>query len=316
MYAAKSPVIFIVFNRPAETARVFAEIAKARPPKLLLIADGPRAGRLGEADRVAEVRRIATSIDWPCELLTNFSEVNLGCRRRVSTGLDWAFSQVEEAIVLEDDCLPDPTFFRFCDEMLEKYRDDTRIGMIAGSNFTFGRNRSQDSYFYSRHVLIWGWATWSDRWRENYDVDMNDWPQMKAGGRLFDLLHYADEARLWTRIFDASWSGKIDAWSTQWVFANWKQSRLNIVPNVNLISNIGFGAEATHTTDPHKASAMQVEIMRWPLRIPEFVIPNKILDRIVFKTLYFRPFFMRISYRLRKLFKKSIMGLQGKAGGA
>lgn len=303
MYAAKSPVIFIVFNRPAETARVFAEIAKARPPKLLLIADGPRAGRVGEAERVAEVRKIATSINWPCELLTNFSEVNLGCRRRVSTGLDWAFSQVEEAIVLEDDCLPDPTFFRFCDEMLERYRHDTRIGMIAGSNFAFGHKRAENSYFYSRHVLIWGWATWSDRWRGNYDVNMRDWPQMKAEGRLFDLLHHADEARLWTRIFDANSAGKVDTWDTQWVFANWKQSRLNIVPNVNLISNIGFGADATHTTVDSPQANLPTQAMTFPLRSPAFLVRETGVDRQVFQLLFFRSLPRRIIDKLSRLYK-------------
>lgn len=298
MYAAKSPVIFIVFNRPAETARVFAEIAKARPPKLLLIADGPRTGRVGEAERVAEVRKIATSINWPCELLTNFSEVNLGCRRRVSTGLDWAFSQVEEAIVLEDDCLPDPTFFRFCDEMLERYRHDMRIGMIAGSNFAFGHKRAESSYFYSRHVLIWGWATWSDRWRGNYDVNMRDWPQMKAEGRLFELLHHADEARLWTRIFDANAAGKVDTWDMQWVFANWKRARLSIIPNVNLVSNIGFGVEATHTFDENKVSAVPASSLQFPLRSPEEMIQDVVADRLIFRNFYYRSLFTRIYDRL------------------
>lgn len=298
MYAAKSPVIFIVFNRPAETARVFAEIARARPPKLLLIADGPRAERAGEAERVAEVRKIATQIDWPCELLTNFSDVNLGCRRRVSSGLDWAFSEVEEAIVLEDDCLPDPSFFRFCDEMLEKYRHDTRIGMIAGSNFAFGHKRDDSSYFYSRHVLIWGWATWSDRWRGSYDVDMGDWPQAKARGWLFDLLHHADEARLWTRIFDANAAGKVDTWDMQWVFANWKESRLSIIPNVNLVSNIGFGVEATHTFDENKVSAVPASSLQFPLQSPEEMIQDAVADRIIFRNFYYRSLFTRLYDRI------------------
>src|SRR6185369_14461868 len=167
-WALTTPVAFIIFNRPDTTEKVFAEIARARPPKLLVIADGPRAGRAGEADRCAATRAIIDRVDWDCKVLTNYSDVNLGCKNRVASGIDWVFEQVPEAIILEDDCLPDPTFFRFCEELLIRYREDERISQICGANFQFGRKRSNDSYYFSRYNHIWGWASWRRAW-QHYD---------------------------------------------------------------------------------------------------------------------------------------------------
>ncbi len=156
----RTPVALIIFNRPDTTERVFAEIAKARPPKLFIIADGPREDRPGEAERCASARAIVDRVDWNCEVQKNYSDVNLGCGARPATGISWVFDQVEEAIILEDDCIAHPTFFRFCDELLEKYRDDERIMHIAGNNFQFGNQRTSFSYFFSHHNICWGWASW------------------------------------------------------------------------------------------------------------------------------------------------------------
>ena len=149
-----TPVAFIIFNRPDTTALVFAEIAKARPPKLLVVGDGPRAHKAGEAERVAATRAIIDQVDWPCEVLTHFSDTNLGCKKRVSSGIDWVFEQVEEAIILEDDCLPNQSFFQFCQEMLEYYRHDSRIGMISGNNFQVGGKTVPYSYYFSKYTQL------------------------------------------------------------------------------------------------------------------------------------------------------------------
>ena len=153
-FTLTTPVAFIIFNRPDTTAKVFNEIAKARPPKLLVVADGPRVNRVGEADRVTATRAIIEKVDWPCEVLCNFSDINLGCKARVASGLDWVFAQVPEAIVLEDDCLPDPSFFRFCQELLDHYRQDKRVGMISGDNFQFVRSYHSDSYYFAKYIHI------------------------------------------------------------------------------------------------------------------------------------------------------------------
>jgi hypothetical protein len=298
-----TPVAFIIFNRPDTTERVFAEIAKAKPPKLLVVSDGPRAGRQGEAEKVAATRAIIQRVDWDCEVLTNFSDVNLGCKKRVSSGIDWVFEQVEEAIILEDDCLPDPTFFRFCQEMLERYRGDQRIGMISGDNFQFGRRYGDDSYYFSKYVHIWGWATWRDRWTGSYDVTKAKWPRVRDEGRLADMVGDAREAANWGEIFEQVYCGGIDTWDYQWVFANWAEGRLSILPAMNLISNIGFGENATHTTGVSDLANLPVAPMRFPLAHPVGVFRNIQADRISEQKCFRASLWVRIRNKLAGLLR-------------
>ncbi|MDW7726675.1 MAG: hypothetical protein SCH70_06100 [Candidatus Methanoperedens sp.] len=275
-----TPIAFIIFNRPETTRRVFAEIAKARPPKLLVIADGPRADHPDDAEKCAAVRAIIDGVNWDCEVLTNYSDVNLGCKRRVSSGLDWVFDTVEEAIILEDDCLPHPTFFRFCEELLDKYRDDKRIAMISGNNFQFGRKRTEYSYYFSRYPHIWGWASWRRAW-ENYDVDMKLWPEIRDGGWLQDLLGAKISVWYWKNRFENVYKGKIDTWDYQWTFACWMQSALTIIPDVNLVSNIGFDMKAVHTKDKDKFAEMEIEPMSDPILHPDYILRDSKADFFV-----------------------------------
>jgi hypothetical protein len=277
-----TPIVFLIFNRPDVTERVFAEIARSKPPKLLVVCDGARASRAGEAEKVSATRAIIERVDWPCEVLTNFSDVNLGCRRRISSGLNWVFEQVEEAIILEDDCLPTPTFFRFCQELLELYRNDMRIGMISGNNFQFGRRYNNDSYYFSKHTHIWGWATWGNRWREGYDDKMSKWPMILDGGRLGDLILDENELSYWKKIFNRMYSGKDNSWAFPWTYSNWIQGWLTILPSVNLVSNIGFMPTATHSTTATKLSAMDVQDLNFPLTHPIFRMRNIEADKTSF----------------------------------
>jgi hypothetical protein len=287
-FQLKTPVAFIIFNRPDTTARVFAEIAKARPPKLLVVGDGARANRAGETDKVATTRAIIERVDWPCEVLTNFSEVNLGCKVRVSSGLDWVFEQVPEAIILEDDCLPHPTFFRFCEEMLEHYRDDLRIGMISGDNFQFGKITNDDSYYFSKYNFIWGWASWRNRWKDHYDIGIKRWPKMQEEDRIKDWFDIAVERNYWNNIFDQIYANKIDTWDYQWYFSSLVNNRLTIVPNSNLISNIGFGLDATHTTSGSPLDNLTMEQISFPVKHPIGIFATKIFDSYVFNQ-YLKP---------------------------
>ncbi len=275
-----TPVAFIIFNRPDTTELVFAEIAKAKPTKLLVIADGARANKKGDAEKVAATRAIINRIDWACEVLTNFSDVNLGCKIRVSSGIDWVFEQVEEAIILEDDCLPDPTFFRFCQELLEKYRDDQRVGMISGANFQFGQTRNHDSYYFSNYNIIWGWASWRRAWK-HYDVKATVWPKFRDEDWLTGISHSRGEKEFWDRSFDAVFSNKIDTWDYQWVLTSMIRGALSVTPNINLISNIGFGPDATHTFGVSKFSNMEMESINFPLRHPIIFLPDRIADAYV-----------------------------------
>jgi hypothetical protein len=301
-FALTTPVAFIIFNRPEVTTRVFAEIARARPSRLLVIGDGPRADRAGEAERVKQARAIVQRVDWPCEVLKNFSEVNLGCRERVSSGIDWIFEQVEEAIILEDDCLPHASFFRYCQELLARYRDDQRIGLISGDNFQFGRRYSEDSYYFSKYVHIWGWATWRSRWQTSYDVTLRQWPRIRDQDLLVDLIRDEDEIDYWRDVFERVYQGQVGTWDYQWVFANWLSGRLAVLPAVNLISNIGFGANATHTVGGSRLAELTVEAMQFPLIHPVGMMRNSRADRFSDRNVVRPTLWRRAAYRLRGKF--------------
>lgn len=293
----QKPVAFLVFNRPDTTARVFEAIRKARPPKLLVVADGPRTDKPGEAERCAAVRRIIDGVDWTCEVLKNYSDVNLGCKQRVSSGLEWVFNTVEEAIILEDDCLPHPTFFPFCEELLDRYRNDERVAMISGDNFQFGQRRTEYSYYFSIYPHIWGWASWRRTWKM-YDVDMRSWPEVRDGGWLHDIFGDARTVRYWTGIFDRAYRNEIDTWDYQLAFSLWIQAGLIILPNVNLVSNIGFGEGASHTNSGNIVANMPAEPMALPLRHPHFVVRNAQADRYTYRIQYEPGLFLKVKLKL------------------
>ncbi|MCX5871008.1 MAG: glycosyltransferase family 2 protein [Deltaproteobacteria bacterium] len=298
----KTPVAFIIFNRPDTTKRVFAEIAKAKPPKLLVIADGPRANRSGEAEKCAATRAIINQVDWDCEVLTNFSDVNLGCKNRVACGIDWVFEQVPEAIILEDDCLPHPTFFRFCEELLEYYRNDERIGMISGDNFQSGNKRTKASYYFSRYNHIWGWATWRRAWK-HYDREATAWPALRDGGWLEVLVSKPSEQKYWAKVFQAVHEGRIDTWDYQWNLTSWIQGMLTIIPNVNLISNIGFGLGATHTHGSSIYADMKVAQIDFPLCHPEIILPHREADTYTSQGMFNTTLSRRILQKMRTLLR-------------
>jgi hypothetical protein len=267
----------LIFNRPAETARVFREIASARPPRLLVVADGPRPDYPDDPTRCTEARAVIEQVDWPCEVLTNYAETNMGLRHRVASGLDWAFSLADELIVLEDDCVPHPTFFRFCDELLAHYRHDTRIMAISGENSQLGHRRNEYSYYFSRYNHCWGWASWRRAWNY-FDMDMKLWPEIRDGNWLSDLLDDPVEVSYWKTIFQKNYENKINSWAYRWTFACWVQSGLSILPNVNMISNIGYGVEGTHTTGYSWIAQMPTEAVEFPLHHPPFVIRDTQAD--------------------------------------
>lgn len=283
-----TPVALIIFNRPEYTFKVFEVIAKAKPSKLLICSDGARQDRVGEAEKVNLARSIVSMIDWDCEVLTNFSSINLGCKYGPAKGIDWVFEQVEEAIILEDDCLPSLSFFRFCQELLDFYRKDRRVAMIAGSNLLPSSfKRDKESYFFSRHTFCWGWATWRDRWVGTFDVEIKNWP-IHRDTDLFDRIHGSKKrAASWRIGFDYLYQNKMDAWDYQWLYANWLEDRLTIVPVNNLVSNIGFGIEATHTfnSSDRLSNAPRVEI-EFPLMHQNEVACNEIADKALYKRVF------------------------------
>lgn len=293
----KTPVAFIIFNRPATARRVFAAIAQSKPPKLLVVADGPRTDHSGEADACAETRAIIEQVDWECQVMTHFATANMGCRRRLSSGLDWVFDTVEQAIILEDDCLPDPSFFRFCEELLHRYRDDERVAHIGGSNFQLGRHRTPNSYYFSRFDHVWGWASWSAAW-QHYDVDLARWPALRDRGWLEGVFGDPKQVRYWRRILDRVAAGEIDTWDYQWQFACWLQGALSAIPSVNLVSNIGFGLDSTHTRAGSPLADMPRDVISFPLRHPITVAPCSEADAFTASVAY-KPLLPRVIAQAR-----------------
>jgi hypothetical protein len=303
-FQIKTPVAFIIFKRPDTTERVFDAIRKVKPPKLFLIADGPRVDRPGEAEKCAATRAILERVDWDCEVLKNYSEINLGCGKRVTSGLDWVFDRVEEAIILEDDCLPHLTFFRFCEELLEFYRDDNRIVAISGQNVQFGQRRTEYSYYFSRYNHCWGWAGWRRAWQYN-DFDMKLWSVIKDKNFLRDILGNPQAVKYWTELFQSTYDSHIDTWDNQWTFAAWTQSGLSILSNINLVSNIGFGIESTHTPGEGSEYAnIPTEAMKFPLKHPPFMIRDTQADSFTQNTLYDRSLLRRLKLKIKKIWKK------------
>jgi len=271
------PVLLIIFNRPDLTQRVFERIRQAGPRQLFVAADGPRSGVPADEERCARARQIVEQVDWECEVHTLFRETNLGCKRAVSSAIDWFFENVEAGIILEDDCVSHPTFFPFCAELLERYHDDERIMAISGDNFQRGRQRTPYGYYFSRYNHCWGWATWTRAW-QYYDRDMKLWPEIRDVGWLEDVLSGSLSVRYWARIFQSVYEGHIDTWAYQWTFACWVQSGLSILPNANLVSNIGFHGDATHTKGSSRFANMPTEAIEFPLQHPEFVIRDAQAD--------------------------------------
>jgi hypothetical protein len=276
--SCSSPVIFLIFNRPELTAQVFEVVRQAQPEKLLVIADGPRNET--EVSLCQQTRAITERIDWDCVVLRNYADVNLGCRKRISSGLDWAFNQVNEAIILEDDCLPTPSFFYFCQNLLEYYRDDERIMHISGNNYLFNADDQRNSYMFSQYPHIWGWASWRRAWK-HYDVSISNWPQMKDSGIMKNFFEDPYAQRYWTEIFDAIFNNKIDTWDYQWTYTCLLQNGLSILPTSNLISNLGFRKDSRLGTDSSPWANLPTTDI-WSIMHPHFVLRHREVDAYTF----------------------------------
>jgi hypothetical protein len=272
----QTPVALFLFKRPDRTRRVFDLIRDARPTRLFLIADGPRApeDQLG----CEQARSVVEAVDWPCEVTRYFAADNLGLKRRIPSGIDTVFGQVERAILLEDDCLPHPTFFRFCDELLGRYAENARVMHVAGSQL-LRRPPADASYHFSRYVHIWGWATWRRAWR-HFDVELRDWHGLDRDSRearLGSMFAEEPERRYWRHVWDNS--REIENWDAQWSYALLARGGLAATPNRNLISNVGFGNEATNAAeDPFGIAARPLVGMSFPLTHPASVERDEAAD--------------------------------------
>jgi hypothetical protein len=297
-------VLLSIFNRPDKTRQVMEAIRKAHPPRLYIAADGPREGRAGEVEACEAARTITMKIDWPCEMFTLFRETNLGCKLGLSTAMDWFFEHESEGIILEDDTLPHPSFFSFCQTLLEYYRHDERVMEIGGGNYQFGRRRSGYTYYFSKYAHTWGWATWKRAWR-HYDVKLTIWPILR-GTEMWTLM-WDDprEMKFWESIFDRVFEGQLDTWDYQWQLARWCRNGLSAVPSVNLVSNIGFGRDATHTNWRHDPLAQMPIYDIGEISHPPFVIRHRWADKYMFHNVLRLNLLRRAIYLLRRAIRKA-----------
>jgi hypothetical protein len=281
-----APVTLLIYNRPELTRLALDSIRAHRPGQLIVVADAPRSGNARDAQRCDETRRVIAEVDWPCELTTDYAAVHMGCAARVASGITQVLSRFPATIVIEDDCVADSSFFRYADELLERYAGDERLFAISGDNFEVASSAESASYFFSRYAHIWGWATWSRAWR-HYDPSMAEWEGLRDSGwleRLFDRDPSA--ARYWRDVFDRTARGEIDSWAYRWLLACWRHDGLTAIPARNVVSNTGFsgGPFARQPVTP----------MQFPMRHPTRVERSIEADRATQKWVFEHPRLLRL----------------------
>ncbi len=296
--ALHTPILFLIFNRPDTTFKVFESIAQQQPSKLYIAADGPRSDKHGEDLLCQNTRDIVTQINWPCEVKTLFREQNLGCRHAISEAIDWFFEQEEEGIILEDDCLPHPDFFRFCVSMLDRYRHEEKVMHISGDNFQGGIIHGNSSYYFSGYAHIWGWATWRRAWKK-YNVNMSYEEAVEIIDHHFNGFV---ERKYWKLVAKKVKTGEFNTWDYQWAFTLWKFKGLAIIPNVNLISNIGFGESSTHLGDANHIFANMPSSSIGEIIENEALIINQKADKITSKRMFIPPFQKIIWHKIKSKF--------------
>ncbi len=270
----KTPILLILFNRLDTTQQVFAKIREIQPPYLYISADGPREGNNDDEIKCEKVRKyILENIDWKCDVKTLFQEKNLGCGLNPATAITWFFENVEQGIILEDDCVPSISFFRYCEELLDKYKNEERIGMISGNNFFELKKLPKESYLFS-YGNIWGWAAWRRSWKY-FDMEMKQWNEPDVRNRIKMLIKNDKIFRNISTIFQNNFVGCIDIWDYQWLFARLSHGQLTINPTKNLVSNIGFNDDATHTKGFNRFSNIKTFEMDFPLIHPKHIKVNK-----------------------------------------
>jgi hypothetical protein len=282
-----TPILFLIFNRPDTTQKVFAEIRKQQPKYLFVAADGAREDKEGEKEKCEQARRIVIdNIDWDCEVKTLFREQNLGCGRAVSSAITWFFEHVEQGIILEDDCLPTQSFFSFCSEMLDRYKLDQRISTIAGANILDGWEKDGASYLFSFHAGIWGWATWKRVWDE-YDLYIKKWANPAVVDLFSHKIPNLSERNIYQKGFDRILAGDVFTWDFQLVFLRIITSRFGIIPKNNMITNIGFRQDATNTLDADSPLAeLPSREMNFPLHHPAIIMVDEEYERKLSNMVY------------------------------
>jgi hypothetical protein len=310
------PVLLILFNRPEYTDQVFTVIREAQPRQFFIAADGPRSDHPDDPSLCAEARAVVEQVNWECEIHTLYRDYNLGCKISVSSAITWFFEYVDAGIILEDDCLPAIEFFPFCETLLKKYHGDDRIGMISGNNFGFDLYDKTLSYSFSRHGHIWGWATWKRCW-DKLDINSNYLNATNIALIKTNISENSSFVEAWWQGVDAVLHQNLDTWDSQWGVARYSNNYLTIRPKVNLVANIGFGGDATHTTGTSKNVFTVTGNLEFPLVHPNIVVPDRIADAMLEKfflsTVPKRTTFMsRVTRRIKDRILSYVLHLIGR----
>lgn len=296
----KSAVVLIIYKRSVNFIDIINALKNVKPSKLYIIADGPKPGDKDECLKTRDT--LEKIINWPCVIHKNYSNINMGLKKRFNSGISWVFEKEDRAIFIEDDCIPHPTFFRFCDELLEKYKDNDNVLTISGDNFQFGKLNIKESYYFSRYPHVWGWATWKRAWSK-YDPDIKDWENSSKYAWLSKVSTSKVSALNWKYIFDRMYQNKINTWDYQLTYMSLKNRGLNIIPTVNLVSNHGYDAAATHTKRKSRVMDMKVQEMKFPLSHPKTLEWNDRADKNIDRVVYLNPI------SVISLIIKSVMGI-------
>lgn len=291
-----TPILFITFNRLDTSEQVFNMIRMVRPEKLYLYSDGPRKHIEGEEQQVKSVREwLKRNVDWPCNIQVKFLEENKGTRYAIGEAVNWMFEKEEQGIIFEHDCLPHHSFFLFCQELLLKYKEEEKIMHISGNNYLFGRINHDTSYYFSQHNISWGWATWRRAWKY-YDVDMKAYPKDREH-LVKRLSNNKRIQKYWFSILDRVYNGKIQTWDFQWTFAMWQKGGVAIVPENNLVTNIGYGKKAIHTANAKdKLAKLPLSEIRFPLKHPNQIVCDKLSDDYYIGNIIYPTFFLRLRF--------------------
>lgn len=289
MASFETPVLFIIFNRPETTRKVFEQIAKIKPDHLFIAADGPRKNNNSDIILCEESRKIVEKINWDCKLQTRFLEENNGCGRAVSSAISWFFSNVEEGIILEDDCLPDLSFFCFCQELLKKYRFNNLIFHINGNSFQDINSHQKSSYYFSYYPHIWGWASWRRAWK-HYDYELSSLNDSIEKGKLEHVFQSDSERKRNLKVFEKMQNKEIDTWDYQWAYSIWKEGGMAVTPWQNMIQNFGIMEYSTHLflKDKYRDN-LKAGTISFPLVHPDIEI-NSIADKSTYENLYSHSF--------------------------
>lgn len=299
--SCKVPVLLIIFNRSDTTLQVIDRLRLAGIQNLYIYSDGPRREKEGEFNFLKDIQKLLIkNINWPCKVTTLFKDHNEGPKAAIGEAIKWFFETEEEGIILEHDCVPSISFFNYCATLLEYYRSDERIMHISGDNFQFGKEVGDGSYYFSKITHIWGFATWRRAW-QHYDVNMKMYPEFKRTGRIKDIIFHKRSIEFWLKIFDKTYNNQIQTWDYQWTFSMWCANGLAILPNKNMVSNVGFDKLALNTTNPNDKLASMETFEINTIIHPSFVIHNQEADARSMDEVFYPNLLKYLSGRLKEL---------------